>query len=60
VKIFLAEAALVTLVTLVVMAVVFRNRRARDLLRFARNVAWGWVIAVVLLAALRIWHNGGL
>jgi len=55
-KLFLAEAALVFLAALGVMAFVFRNRWARDMLRFARNMLWLYVGLVLLLTALEIYQ----
>jgi len=41
-----------------VMAVFFRDEKSRSRLRFVRNVGWGYVIAIVLLAVWRISQNG--
>ena len=43
----------------VFMAVVFRDQRARGRLQFLFKLGWGYVIAVVLLAAWRA-YGGGL
>ena len=45
---------------LIVAAVVFRSQRAVEILRFLRKVGWGYVIGILLLAAIAIWRNGGL
>jgi len=58
VKSVLVEASLVFLAAVVVMAVVFRSRAARDILRFARNMLWAYVAMIVLLAALEVWQKG--
>ncbi len=42
----------------VVSAVVFRNARAQNTLRFVRNVAWAYVAAIVILAAVRVYRDG--
>ena len=57
-KTVLVEASLVFLAAVVVMAVVFRSKTARDILRFARNVLWAYVAMIVLLAAVEVWQNG--
>lgn len=41
-----------------VMAVVFRDQAARSRLRFIRNVGFGYVIAIVLIAVWRISQDG--
>jgi hypothetical protein len=41
------------LVITIVMAVVFRNQRARGRLQFLFKLGWAYVIAVVLLAVWR-------
>ena len=42
----------------IVMAVVFRDGRAKGRLRFLAKVGWGYVIAIVLLAAWRLYEDG--
>ena len=39
----------------VVAAVFFRNSRARDTLKFMRNIAWAYIAVIVLLAIYRLW-----
>lgn len=39
----------------VVAAVVFRQRRAWDLLHFLRRAGWAYVLVIVLVAAWRLW-----
>ena len=39
----------------VVMALVFRDEKAKGRLKFFRNVAYGYIIAIVLLAIYRLW-----
>ena len=53
VKLFLVEAIVLFLLLTVVMAVVFRNRRAAETLRFMQRVGLGYVVAIVLLGVLR-------
>ena len=38
-----------------VMAVFFRDQKARSRLRVLRNVAYGYIVAIVLLAIYRMW-----
>ena len=59
-KASLLSLLIVTVVTLVVMAVFFRNQRAREILRFARNTAWVYVVVILVLGAWRIYEQGGL
>ena len=40
-------------------AVAFRSRRAHEALRVARRMGIGYAIAVVVLAALYLWRDGG-
>ncbi|GIW14265.1 MAG: hypothetical protein KatS3mg063_0118 [Tepidiforma sp.] len=56
-KSLLALAVVTFFAVTIVMAVVFRNRQARDTLRFVRNVAYGYIIAIVLIAAWRLWMS---
>jgi len=58
VKTVLVEASLLFLAAVVVMAVVFRSKTARDILLFARNVLWAYVAMIILLAAVEVWQNG--
>lgn len=57
-KAVLLQATIAFFVLLVVMAVVFRSQWARDMLRFARNVAWAYIAMVFLLAAVHVWREG--
>lgn len=57
-KTVLVEASLLFLAAVVVMAVVFRSKTARDILLFARNVLWAYVAMIILLAAVEVWQNG--
>lgn len=41
-----------------VMAIVFRDQKARSRLRFIRNVGFGYVIAIVAIAIWRISQDG--
>jgi hypothetical protein len=56
-KSLLALAIVTFFAVTIVMAAVFRNERARDTLRFLRNVAYGYIIAIVLIAAWRLWFS---
>ncbi|WP_322797036.1 hypothetical protein [Tepidiforma sp.] len=56
-KSLLALALLTFFAVTIVLAVVFRNRQARDTLRFLRNVAYGYIVAIVLIAAWRLWFS---
>lgn len=44
-------------VVTIVMAVVFRDRRARGRIRFLVKLGWAYVIAVLILAAVRIYTD---
>lgn len=55
---FILLALITFFVVTIVMAVVFRDRGARGRLRFLAKVGWGYVIAVVLLAAWRLYTDG--
>ena len=57
-KTLLLLAVVTFFVVTIVMAVVFRDRRSRGRLRFLRNVGWGYVIAILALAAWRIYTDG--
>ena len=52
-KLFLVEAIVLFLVITVVMALVFRNRRATETLRTMQRVGLAYVAATVLLGVLR-------
>ena len=41
----------------VVAAVFFRNSRARDTLKFLRNIAWAYIAVIILLAIYRLWMS---
>ncbi len=57
-KSFLLSVVIVSFVTLVVLAVVFRNQGARETLRFMLKTAWIYVIVVFALGAYRLWQSG--
>ena len=57
-KALLILAAVLFFAITLVMAIFFRDVRARGRLRFIRNVGWGYVIAIVILAAWSIYQNG--
>jgi hypothetical protein len=52
---FLLLGLVTFFVVTIVMAVVFRDRRARGRIRFLVKLGWAYVIAVVILAAVRIY-----
>jgi len=58
VKTFLVLAVVLFFAVTLIMAVFFRDERARGRLRFIRNVGWGYVIAIVLLAVWSVYQNG--
>jgi len=55
VKSFLFLAIVAFFAITLVMAVLFRDEKARSRLTFFRNVAYGYIIAIVLLALYRMW-----
>ena len=57
-KALLILAAVLFFAITMVMAIFFRDERARGRLRFIRNVGWGYVIAIVILASWSIYRNG--
>ena len=57
---FLAAALVAIAVAIVVGAVVFRWQRAIEALRVLRRIGWGYVIAIVILAVIYVWRDGGL
>lgn len=57
-KTFLALAVVLFFAITLVMAVVFRDQKARGRLRFIRNIGYGYVIGIVLLAAWSWYRNG--
>ena len=56
-KAFLLLALVTFFVVTIVMAVVFRDRRAKGRLRFLAKVGWGYVIAILVLAAWRLYGS---
>ena len=57
---FLIHALLLFAIVTIVSALVFRSRRAMELLRFLRTIAWGYALAIIVLAAWHVWRDGGL
>lgn len=57
---FVAVALVVIAVVIVVGAVVFRWKRAIEALRVLRRIGWGYVIAILLLAAIYTARDCGL
>ena len=58
VKTALVLFAVVMFAALIVLAVVFRSGTARDLLRILRNMAYAWVVLVVVLAIFELRRRG--
>ena len=56
---FVVTALLLLAAAVVVAAVAFRSRRAHEALRVARRLGIGYAIAVVVLAVLYLWRDGG-
>lgn len=54
-KSFLLLTVVAFFLVTTVFAVVFRNQRARDTLRFLRNAAYGYIAAIILIAIWRLW-----
>lgn len=54
-KSFLFLAILAFFAITAVMAAFFRDEKAKSRLKFFRNVAYGYIIAIVLLAVYRMW-----
>ena len=52
---FLLLILVTAFVVTVVMAVVFRDRRARGRIRFLLKLGWAYVVAVLILAVVRIY-----
>lgn len=42
----------------IVAAFVFRSQRARGMLNFLMKAAWAYIIAVFIIAAIRLWQMG--
>ena len=57
-KILLLLMVITFFVVTIVMAVFFRDRRARGRLLFLRNVGWAYVAIIVGLAAWRLFSDG--
>ena len=57
---FVTQALLLLAVVFIIAVVVFRSRRAAEALRFLQKVGWGYVIAILLIAAWHVWQDGGL
>ncbi len=53
-KSFVVFAVIAFFAVAAVMAVVFRNQRAKDSLKFIRNVAWAYIAVIVGLAVWRL------
>jgi hypothetical protein len=57
---FLLALAVAFLAGIIVLAVVFRSESARSYLRFIRNLGFAYVALIAVLAAIRVWQQGGL
>jgi hypothetical protein len=58
VKSFLLLLLVVFFAVTIVMAALFRDQRARGRLRFLVKLGWAYVIAILVLAARRIYEGG--
>lgn len=58
-KLFLVQVTLLTVVAVIIAAVFFRSRRANVILKNLRTIGWAYVIVIVLVAAIRLWQDGG-
>jgi len=58
VKSFLLLTLIGFVAVTVLMAVVFRNQRARNALIFVRNVGWAYVAVVIGMAVLHVYREG--
>ena len=58
-KNFLILSGILFFAVTVLGAVVFRNTRARNTLRFLRNLGWAYVAAIVGMAAIRAYQMYG-
>ena len=54
---FLLLILVTAFVVTIVMAVVFRDRRARGRIRFLVKLGWAYVVAVLILAVVRIYMD---
>lgn len=59
-KLFVIAMLLAGAAALIVAAVVFKSTRAVSFLKVLRRIAWGYIIGIVILAAWRIWSQGGI
>lgn len=59
-KAILVLALLLAIATVIVAAVVFKSTRAVSFLKVLRRIAWGYIIGIVIIAAWRIWSQGGI
>jgi len=50
---------LVSMAAIVVLAVVFRSKRAWEIILFSRRVLWFYVVLIVVLAAFEFHRRGG-
>ena len=57
-RLLILLAVVTFLVVTIVSAVVLRDRRAKDRLRFMARVGWAYVAVVVALAAWRLYSDG--
>ncbi|MCC6386932.1 MAG: hypothetical protein IT302_06075 [Dehalococcoidia bacterium] len=57
-RVFLVQAGVLLGAVLVLMAVVFRNQQARNLLGTLRNAALIYIALVLALGLYRLWQQG--
>ena len=55
-KTYIILAVIAFFAATVVSAVVFRNARARNTLRFLRNLGWAYVAAIIAMATFRAYQ----
>jgi hypothetical protein len=58
VKSLLLLAVIAFFLVTIVIAVVFRDRRARGRIQFLVKVGWAYVIVILVLAAWRMYEGG--
>ena len=58
-KTFFVLSVILFFAVTVVAAVVFRNTRARETLRFLRNLGWAYVAVIIGMAAFRAYQMYG-
>jgi len=56
---FVVATILVCMVAIVVLAVVFRSKRAWEIIHFSRRILWLYVVLILLAAAFEFQRRGG-